>query len=267
MILNRKSLNIAVVLSFIVVASGCATTKKVYPKSHKYSKVYTKKVTKAPAAYRYPERIVPTRGVRVVEPYSSRGSHSLKVSRSMRELDRDSASVRPTLVYSNFVNRVNYSAQSVDLTPIKGKILNYINALRASRGAGALRWSQSLENAASAHSGDMATNNFLGHIGSGKATDLARKSNGRGSNFYERIVRFGYPMKAGELAGEILTYTKDRVVGNRDNYFHFIHAMDNFQRSSRHSMLLMNPRFRDVGVSAYRDRGRVYWSIEFGEGL
>ncbi len=263
--LSRESINAVVILGLMIFANGCATHKKVHPKSYKYSKAYSKKVTKAPAAYSYPYRIVPTRGVNSVDLYDSRNTPSIKISRSMSEIDRDSGSVRPTLVYSHLAGRVNYNAHSVDLTPIKDKILNYINSFRASRGAGALVWSQPLENAASAHSGDMATNNFLGHIGSGRATDLARKSNARGSNFYERIIKFGYPLNKGELVGEILACTKDRIVGNRDNYFHFIHAMDNFQHSPKHLSLLINPRFRQIGVSAYRDKEKIYWTIEFGE--
>ena len=250
----KFSINI-IILSSLLIVSGCGNSKKVKPH-------YNKKAV--PAAYSYPERVIPRRGIRevVVDPYAHAGLHRPKVSRSLRELDYDSKRVKPTLVYSSRVN-VNRYAHSIDILPLKGKMLNYINTLRGRYNN--LRWAYSLENAASAHAGDMATNRFLGHIGSGRATDLARKSNGRGSNFYERIMRFGYPIRGGGLAGEVVTYTKDSVVGNKDVYFHFIHAMDNFQKSSRHNAILLNPRFKDIGLSAYRDGNKIYWVIEFAQ--
>jgi len=260
----KISINIAVLFSLLIF-SGCENSRRVKPhyvkKSNHYKRSYHKKPV--PAAYSYPNRLVVrrTRGEVVVDPYARAGIHSPKVSRSLSELDYDSRRVKPTLVYSNRVV-VNRSAHSIDISPYKAKMLSYINSLR---GGYALRWAYSLENAASAHAGDMATNRFLGHIGSGRATDLARKANGRGSNFYERIMRFGYPIRGGSLAGEVVTYTKDSVVGNRDVYFHFIHAMDNFQKSSRHNAILLNPRFKDVGISAYREGNKIYWVIEFAQ--
>jgi uncharacterized protein YkwD len=245
----------------LFVMSGCQNSKKIKPH---YQKANKKAYKAVPAAYRYPTRVVVKRGVKsnVYDPYARRGIYTPKVSRSLRELDRDSQSVRPTLVYSKRANFVNYGVNSIDISPYREKMLSYINSLR---GQYNLNWAYSLENAASAHAGDMATNNFLGHIGSGRATDLARKSNGRGSNFYERIMRFGYPIRGGLIAGEVVTYTKDNIVGNKDVYFHFIHAMDNFQKSARHRAILLNPRFNNIGISAYRGYNKIYWVIEFAQ--
>ncbi len=243
--------NIAIIFSLFIF-SGCESSKRVKP--HYTKKRYKQKP--APAAYSYPDRLVVQRGF-----IDNSSISRVKVSRSLRELDIDSSRVKPTLIYSNRVD-VNKDVHSIDISPYRDKMLSYINSLR---GGYSLRWAYPLENAASAHAGDMATNNFLGHIGSGRVTDLARKSNGRGSNFYERIMRFGYPIRGGSIAGEVVTYTKDTIVGNRDIYFHFIHAMDNFQKSPRHNAILLNPRFNDVGVSAYRDGNKIYWVIEFAQ--
>jgi len=265
--MNLKSY-IIYLMGATMIFGGCATHKNVAPK---YNKRINHTSKPLPAAYSYPRVMISNSGSKVYDPYAIRGIHKPKISRSLSELDRDSRSVKPTLVYSKPVRNINYSTRSIDISPYKSKILSYINSLRATGGTcGApthgVRWSSSLENAASAHAGDMATNNFLGHMGSGGATDLARKANGRGSNFYERIMRFGYPIQGGGLAGEVVTYTKDSVVGNADPYFHFIHAMDNFQRSARHCSIIMNPRFQDVGVSAYRGNDKTYWVIEFAQG-
>jgi len=255
--------NLIIVLILLIIVGGCSNSKRIKP--HKIDNKVTKKRV-APAAYSYPRRVVSRSSVKVYDPYAKKGVYKPKVSRSLKELDRYSKKSKPTLIYSRRAHRVNYRVRNIDLSPIRGKMLSYINRIRAKGQVRyPLRWDNLLENAASAHAGDMATNNYVGHLGSGRATDLAKKRYGKGSNFYERIARFGYPVKGGNLAGEIVTYTKDSVVGNSDVYFHFIHAIDNFQRSSRHNAVLMSNKFKDIGISAYRGYKRVYWVIEFAE--
>ena len=191
-------------------------------------------------------------------------------ARNMSELDEQSRNVKPHLVYSypkNIrVGRTNF----VNLDPIKYQILNYINNIRANGNqcgpsAPPLTWNRKLEDAAISHAQDMASKNFLGHMGSGTDTDPARKALGQGSNFYERIIYFGFPIQPGELAGEILTYTKYDIVGNKIPYANFKHAVDNFLSSPRHCALLMNPRFNDIGIASYKDSEKMYWDIEFAE--
>jgi len=197
-------------------------------------------------------------------------SHTIRPAHSMSDLDNQSRNVKPTLVYS-YPKSVNMgNAIFVDLGAIKYKLLNYLNSVRShgnSCGPSAppVTWNRELELASIAHSKDMAINNFLGHLGSGKATDPARKGPGQGSNFYERIMYSGYPIKPGSLAGEILTYTKFRIVGNQEPYEHFVHAINNFLKSPAHCHIMMNPRFKDVGIAAYKDKEKMYWTIEFGE--
>ncbi len=204
--------------------------------------------------------------------YSHKSSYNLPMqpARNMNELDEQSRNVKPHYVYSYPKNIRVGNVQPVDLNPIKYRMLNYINNIRAMGNrcgppAPPLSWNKKLEDAAISHALDMSSKNFLGHMGSGTDTDPARKAPGVGSNFYERIIYYGYPIKPGELAGEILTYTKFRIVGNKKPYENFLHAVDNFLKSPKHCALLMNPRFHDMGVAAYKDREKMYWDIEFAE--
>jgi len=192
--------------------------------------------------------------------------HQPAAARSMSELDKQSQNTRPTMIYSYPAGENHNNLVS----SIKFKLLNYMNSVRA-RGdkcgpsAPPLGWNDKLEQAAVAHAIDMRKNNFLGHLGSGTEFDVARKGPGQGSNFYERILHFGYPVQPTELAGEIISYTKFRIVGTQDPEQGFKHAIDNFLRSPKHCSILMNPRFRDTGIAAYRDEEKTYWVIEFAE--
>jgi len=188
------------------------------------------------------------------------------VATNMDDLDNYSKHTNPKLIYS-FPK--NFSG-SVNLDSIKYRILGIINNTRVAGNqcgpsAPPLDWSIPLEDAARMHARDISVNKHLTHLGSGTKYDLAKKDDGRGSNFYERILYSGYPVKPGELAGEILTYTKYRITGNKDPLENFNRAVKNFLRSPSHCGILMNRRFKDIGVSAYEDGEKMYWVIEFGE--
>ncbi len=194
------------------------------------------------------------------------GGH-VPVAHNLNSLDQLSANTQPMYVYS-YPARAKQNSNLV--SSIKYKVLSYMNSIRA-RGARCappappVGWSDKLEQAALSHAVDMRNNNFLSHLGSGTKYDVARKAPGVGSNFYERILYFGYPIQPNELAGEILSYTKFRIVGTQDPEQGFKHAIDNFLRSPKHCSILMNPRFRDTGIAAYRDNEKIYWVIEFAE--
>jgi len=189
----------------------------------------------------------------------------VKVANNMKDLDYISANTKPTMVYTYPQAKLPDNVYFVNLKPYKNIAIRIINDVRAKARVGAVRWNEYLAKAASAHARDMASNNFLGHLGSGKALDFARKGPGRGSNFYERIIFFGYPIRPSELAGEILTYTKDHIVLSREPMPHFKHAISNFLKSPAHATILRNNRFKDVGVAAYRAGEKIYWVLEFGE--
>jgi len=192
-------------------------------------------------------------------------SHHVQVAKSMDQLDRYSKNTKPTIIYSYPKTKLPDNVHFVNLKPYKLIVVNEINRVRTTQGSGLVAWNPSLAKAANAHARDMASNNFLGHLGSGKAIDFARKGPGQGSNFYERIIFFGYPIKPGQLAGEILTYTKDNIVGSIEPMPHFKHSIENFLKSPAHAAILVNNRFTDVGVAAYRADNKIYWVIEFGE--
>lgn len=191
--------------------------------------------------------------------------NNIQVSRDMNELDRISRNTKPTMIYSYPKTKLPDNVQFVNLKPYKLIVVNEINRVRATQSSGLVAWNPNLAKAANAHARDMASNNFLGHLGSGKALDFARKGPGQGSNFYERIIFFGYPIKPTQLAGEILTYTKDHIVGSIEPMPHFKHSIENFLKSPAHAAILENSRFTDVGVAAYRADEKIYWVIEFGE--
>jgi len=280
---KRFKLAFLLLVSIAFLVSGCKH-KKAKPRYHKthtrdygnnnYQRDYQQFNRPVPRDMEYPQNYpsIPARTNSGYGTYQAPTRHiqKPKISRSMEELTRDSGKVKPTLVYSYPKNASVGGAIFVNLTPIKYRMLEYINSLRThgtvcSNPSPPIGWNRSLENAASMHARDMAANRFLGHLGSGGVTDLAKRATGGRSNFYERIIYAGYPVKSGELAGEILTYTKFRIVGNQDPYANFEHAIDNFLRSPRHCSILTNPRFKDVGVAAYRDSEKIYWVIEFGE--
>jgi uncharacterized protein YkwD len=200
---------------------------------------------------------------RVYTPRSS--THHVQVAKNMNQLDTYSKNTKPTMIYSYPKTKLPDNVRFVNLKPYKLLVVNEINRVREAQSSGLVAWNPNLAKAAGAHARDMASNNFLGHLGSGKALDFARKAPGQGSNFYERIIFFGYPIRPTQLAGEILTYTKDNIVMSPEPMPHFKHSIENFLKSPAHASILVNNRFTDVGVAAYRADNKIYWVIEFGE--
>jgi uncharacterized protein YkwD len=158
----------------------------------------------------------------------------------------------------------------INISPYKAQFVNEIANIRA-KGTmcggptDALRANPQLERAAKAHAKDMATNHFVQHDGSGTATDPARKSMGIGSTFINRIIFFGYPAKTHDLVGETIAFTKDSLVKSKDIKVHFKKALQIILNDPAHCKILMNPRFKDVGIGAYRAKDGYYWAIEYGE--
>jgi uncharacterized protein YkwD len=158
----------------------------------------------------------------------------------------------------------------INLSPYKAEFVNEIANIRAKGTncggpADALRANPMLEAAAKAHVKDMATNHFVQHDGSGTATDPARRGMGIGSNFIDRIIFFGYPAKTHDLVGETIAFTKDSLVKSNDIKKHFKRALQIILNDPSHCKILMNPRFKDVGIGTYRTKDGYYWAIEYGE--
>ncbi len=172
------------------------------------------------------------------------------------------------------VPKVRYATSIEELSPIKYSqdiYVNYINQIRAKGAkcappAPPLKSNYYLERAAFAHANDMATNHFLKHTGSGTQTDPAKKAPGIGSIFFERVLFFGYPAKTYDLVGENITYIKNSIVdGNKNRFASFKKAIDIFLADPPHCKILMEPRFRDVGVGYKSDGNGIYWVVDFGE--
>ena len=148
--------------------------------------------------------------------------------------------------------------------------VNYINAIRA-RGAtcsapsAPLANNSFLQSAAQNHSKDMAFSNQLQHDGSGSNIDVAKRLPGLGSSFFERILFFGYTAKANDLVGENITHVKFSSVGSRDKMKSFKKAIQIFLADPPHCKILMESRFRDVGVGYYKTKDGYYWTVDFGE--
>jgi uncharacterized protein YkwD len=158
----------------------------------------------------------------------------------------------------------------VNLSPYQAEFVNEIANIRA-KGAkcggpvDALRRNPQLEAAAKAHAKDMAVNHFVQHDGSGTVTDPARKANGKGSTFIDRIIFFGYPAKTHDLLGETIAYTKNSVIRSKDIKKHFKRALQIILNDPPHCKILMNPRFKDIGIGAYKVYNGYYWAIDYGE--
>ena len=159
---------------------------------------------------------------------------------------------------------------AVNLSPYKAVFVRDIANIRAKGTAcgspvGSLMPNPQLEAAAKAHAKDMAINHMLQHDGSGTQTDPARKAEGIGSNFMDRLKFFGYPLKAHDLVGETVAHTKNRNVKSKDLKAHFKKALDTILNDPNHCKIFMNSRFKDIGIGAYKSKDGYYWAFEYGE--
>ena len=109
--------------------------------------------------------------------------------------------------------------------------------------AGGLRWDTQLQNAATAHSEDMANNNFFAH-----------QSATNGSTLRERIPAAGYKYSS---AGENLGAGQTSVA----------QVVAEWVASPSHCAALMKANFVDMGVSCKSKQGTAYgtyWTMELG---
>ncbi len=145
------------------------------------------------------------------------------------------------------------AASSCGLADFQAASLARVNQYRASGAncrsagnfsqAGALRWNNSLTQAAEAHSHDMKANNFFSHTGSG------------GSTMAQRVNATGYAWRA--LAENIAAgqTTINQVI-------------DGWMGSDGHCANIMNPDLVDVGLvcvaAAPSDSRSTYWTMDLG---
>ena len=120
---------------------------------------------------------------------------------------------------------------AVTLSPLELGVLSDINAFRTSHRLAALTLSQPLTAAARQHSQEMATDGYFAH----ESFD--------GGAFWKRIQRY-YPSSAWGYwsVGENLLWSSPDVDAHG--------ALAMWLNSPEHKANLMNPRWREIGVSA-----------------
>ena len=109
--------------------------------------------------------------------------------------------------------------------------------------AGGLRWNTALQNAATAHSTDMASNNFFAH-----------QSATNGSTLRERLPAAGYNYRA---AGENLGAGQSSIA----------QVVSEWLASPSHCATLMKANFVDMAVSCKSNANSTYgtyWTMELG---
>ena len=117
------------------------------------------------------------------------------------------------------------------LSQFESSVLVDINRFRAEHGLARLRLSPQLTSAARAHSQQMAQDGYFAH----KSAD--------GSAFSTRLRSFyGAPPAQLWAVGENLLWSSGSLTGNR--------ALDMWLASPPHRRNLLDPRWREIGVSA-----------------
>ncbi len=141
---------------------------------------------------------------------------------------------------------------SCGLPNFQAEMTSRVNAARAAGAvcggvafppAGGVRWNTALQNAATAHSNDMAANNFFAH-----------QSATNGSTLRERIPAAGYNYSS---AGENLGAGQTSIA----------QVVTEWLASPSHCATMMKANFVDMGVSCKANGGTAYgtyWTMELG---
>ena len=169
-------------------------------------------------------------------------------------------------------NSVSNVSNSISIGSQKEQMLSYINNIRAKGAvcappAGPLSWNSKLEQVAQSHVKDMALNDTVTHMGSGTALDPAKSGVGMGSTFIDRIKYSGYSVKTGQLVGENLTKTSVKMTKSNEVMPNFKRAIQNLIDDRAHCEIIMNPRFKDIGMAMFKRGNNYYFTMELAERL
>lgn len=153
-------------------------------------------------------------------------------------------------------NNVLFAVADGDITcglpNYQAEMTSRVNAARAAGAvcggvafppAGGLRWNTALQNAATAHSTDMASNNFFAH-----------QSATNGTTLRERLPAAGYNYSS---AGENLAAGQSSIA----------QVVAEWLASPSHCATMLKANFVDMGVSCKSNAGTVYgtyWTMELG---
>ncbi|MHB9856843.1 sigma-70 family RNA polymerase sigma factor [Streptomyces sp. YIM S03343] len=122
------------------------------------------------------------------------------------------------------------------------QVVALVNKERAAAGCGPLTENAQLEQAAQAHSDDMAARNFFEH------------TNPDGADPGQRITAAGYRWS---------TYGENIAEGQQTPQ----EVMDAWMNSSGHRANILNCSFKDIGVGVHRGSGGPWWTQDFGAKL
>lgn len=143
-------------------------------------------------------------------------------------------------------------ASAADVGLYEQRMLRVINRVRADRDLPKVRLHWALDRAAGRHSRDMLRNDYFSHLSSG------------GTSYASRIVAAGYKRSgySSWSVGEVLGWGK----GDRGRPRAIVRG---WLRSSYHRAVLLNRRWRDVGVGAAHGTfcgvsGCWVWTVDFG---
>ena len=130
-------------------------------------------------------------------------------------------------------------------TNLKQDALTQINRARLTNGLAPFAYSPILEKAAQRHSDDMARNGFLSDAGSDDSTAK------------DRMANAGYP-----------AWSNDRLIWGENLYAdvtEFSAALNFILNDSSQARILLNPRYREIGIGAGNaEGGKVYWTLLYG---
>ena len=129
-----------------------------------------------------------------------------------------------------------------DVAAIQLRHLDSVNAIRQTRGAPPLAYSQALNSAALTHARDMALQQRAWHFGSDR------------SNPQSRAVRAGY---SGTVLGENIA---EAFEGEFD-------TLQNWLNDPRTAAMILNRGARDFGFGWFQEQsGKIWWVQLFGSG-
>ncbi len=150
----------------------------------------------------------------------------------------------------------------------ENRLLQILNDFRThdqncSQAAPKLFLHKKLSIAALMHAKDMALNHFVRHDGSGTESDLAKKKIGIGSRFNERILFFGFKAPKNTLCGENVCKVVDNNFTSIEE--NFKKALKVISNSKEQCQILMNPKFRFVGIGYFKNNNTYYWTLDYAQ--
>lgn len=133
-----------------------------------------------------------------------------------------------------------YRIKASDTAKIQFRVLDSINALRASADQPSLELNSNLNAAAATHARDMSVQNRPWHFGSD------------GSSPLDRVARSGYQ---GQLVGENISETYEDETATLAAWMELPETRE----------IILSPRARNLGLSWFQERnGKIWWTLITG---